>query len=52
MNNSNEEERTSIKVCVKFLLEMQHSVVSMTRKQITKQAVKKYQHFKIPRNLT
>jgi len=38
MNNSNVEERTSIKVCVKLLLEMQHGVVSMTRKQITNQA--------------
>jgi hypothetical protein len=52
MKNSNVEERTSVKVCVKFLLEMQRGVVSMTRKQITKQAVKKHEHPKIPRNLT
>jgi hypothetical protein len=42
MNNSNVEERTSIEVCVKFLLEIQRGVASMIRKQITKQAVKKH----------
>jgi hypothetical protein len=40
MSNSNVEERTGIKVCVKFLLEMQRGAVSMTMKQISKQAVK------------
>jgi hypothetical protein len=52
MSSSNVEERTSIKVCVEFLLEIQHGVVSMTRKQITKQVVKKHKQLKISRNLT
>lgn len=52
MSNRSIDERMSIKVCVKFLLELQSGAVSMTRKQITEQAVEKHQHLSIPKNLT